>query len=68
MGYCPSELKAGLGARLGTGRAGGPRGTQARRRRHGGTGVGRAGARALGLGALGAQGKRARGALAAGGR
>ena len=32
MGYCPTELKAGLGAGLGTGRAGWARDTQARAR------------------------------------
>ena len=57
MGYCPSELKAGLSTR----RAGGARGTQARRRRHGREGAGRSGTWALGAGVLGAQGERARG-------
>ena len=60
MGYCPIELKARLGAGLGTGRAGGVRGTQARCRRHGRAGVGRASARALGAGRAGARGARGR--------
>ena len=48
MGYCPTEVKAGMGAGLGTGRAGWARGTQARRRRQGCAGAGRGGSRALG--------------------
>ena len=56
MGYCPIELKAGLGAGLGTGRVGGARGTQARRRRHGRTSAGRAaGGHALQAGGTGAR-------------
>ena len=71
MGYCPTKLKAGLGAGLGTGRAGRARGTQARRRRHwragaGRTGSGGAGARRAGARALGAQGERAHGRRALG--
>ena len=54
MGYCPTELKAGLGAGLGTGRASWARGTQARRKRHGLTGAGRAGAGRAGAGRRGA--------------
>ena len=69
MGYCPTELKAGLGAGLGTGRTGGARGTtQAAwalgRRVSGRTCAGRAGR--AGTRALGAQSKRARGARSAG--
>ena len=63
------RLGTGLGARHSdTARrhAGGARGTQGRRKRHGRAGVGRAGVGALGVGALGAQGQRARGARAAG--
>ena len=64
MGYCPTDLKAGLGAGLGTGRAGWARGTQARRRRHGCTGAGRAGAGHEGTGraGVGRAGARALGA------
>ena len=50
MGYCSSELKAGLGAGLGVLALG----TQARQRRHGRAGVGRMGAGAVGAGAAGA--------------
>ena len=63
MGYCPSELKAGLGAGLGTGGAGGASGTAqaawARGRRVSGpTGAGLAGR----AGARGVRGRRARAA------
>ena len=59
MGYCPSELKAGLGVLA--------LGAQARRRRHGRAGAGRTGAGAAGAGARRARWERqawARGAHA----
>ena len=70
MGYCPTELKAGLGAGQGTERVGWARGTQARRRRHGRTGAGRAGSGRAGAGRAGARalGPWARGARPASGR